>query len=79
MAEPTALRLHDNQPFRKQLGHAAYPWKAQMNVCVYPASTTDNLCSTVGGGVPTRAGRLRIAKLSSLFKLLPFVDFPRLL
>eukprot|EP00978_Attheya_sp_CCMP212_P016264 scaffold42459_cov59-Attheya_sp.AAC.2 len=48
-------------------------------VCVYPASTTDNLCSTVGGsGVPTRAGRLRIAKLSS-FKLLPFVDFPRLL
>eukprot|EP00978_Attheya_sp_CCMP212_P000523 scaffold1048_cov59-Attheya_sp.AAC.5 len=29
MAEPTALRLHDNQPFRDQLGHAVYKLKAQ--------------------------------------------------
>jgi hypothetical protein len=37
-------------------------------VCVYvcnPASTIDNLCPKVGGGVPTRAGRLRIATLLS--------------
>eukprot|EP00550_Attheya_septentrionalis_P011224 CAMPEP_0198305924 /NCGR_PEP_ID=MMETSP1449-20131203/58157_1 /TAXON_ID=420275 /ORGANISM="Attheya septentrionalis, Strain CCMP2084" /LENGTH=49 /DNA_ID=CAMNT_0044008469 /DNA_START=108 /DNA_END=257 /DNA_ORIENTATION=- len=25
MAEPTALRLHDNQPFQDQLGHAVGP------------------------------------------------------
>eukprot|EP00978_Attheya_sp_CCMP212_P006352 scaffold14379_cov42-Attheya_sp.AAC.1 len=30
MAEPAALRLHDNQSFRDQLGHAAYHWKSQM-------------------------------------------------
>eukprot|EP00978_Attheya_sp_CCMP212_P036448 scaffold165383_cov25-Attheya_sp.AAC.1 len=31
-----------------------------------PASTTDNLCPTLGGGIPTRTGRLRAATLSSL-------------
>eukprot|EP00978_Attheya_sp_CCMP212_P010132 scaffold24312_cov36-Attheya_sp.AAC.1 len=30
------------------------------------ASTTDNLCPTLGGGIPTRTGRLRAATLSSL-------------
>eukprot|EP00978_Attheya_sp_CCMP212_P011655 scaffold28855_cov80-Attheya_sp.AAC.4 len=36
-------------------------------VCVCnPASTTDNLCPTLGGGIPTRTGRLRAATLSSL-------------
>eukprot|EP00978_Attheya_sp_CCMP212_P023424 scaffold71702_cov66-Attheya_sp.AAC.1 len=29
MVEPTALRLHDNQPFRDQLGHAENKLKAQ--------------------------------------------------
>eukprot|EP00978_Attheya_sp_CCMP212_P014767 scaffold37804_cov62-Attheya_sp.AAC.1 len=36
-----------------------------MCVC-NPASTTDNLCPTLGGGIPTRTGRLRAATLSSL-------------
>eukprot|EP00978_Attheya_sp_CCMP212_P011662 scaffold28910_cov40-Attheya_sp.AAC.5 len=31
-----------------------------------PASTTDNLCPTLGGGIPTRTGRLRATTLSSL-------------
>eukprot|EP00978_Attheya_sp_CCMP212_P015110 scaffold38853_cov62-Attheya_sp.AAC.1 len=35
-----------------------------MCVC-NPASTTDNLCPTVDGGIPTRTGRLRAATLAS--------------
>eukprot|EP00978_Attheya_sp_CCMP212_P023169 scaffold70299_cov37-Attheya_sp.AAC.1 len=27
MAEPTALRLHDNQSFQNQLGHAVHSFK----------------------------------------------------
>eukprot|EP00978_Attheya_sp_CCMP212_P001123 scaffold2339_cov54-Attheya_sp.AAC.2 len=30
MAEPTALRLHDNQPFQDQLGHAVHLLEAPM-------------------------------------------------
>eukprot|EP00978_Attheya_sp_CCMP212_P038711 scaffold194629_cov35-Attheya_sp.AAC.1 len=39
MAEPMALRLHDNQPFQDQLGHAVHPSKAQSMVhlkCTVP-------------------------------------------
>eukprot|EP00978_Attheya_sp_CCMP212_P023828 scaffold73879_cov69-Attheya_sp.AAC.1 len=48
------------------IGMVQAAWGVPMCVC-NPASTTDNLCPTLGGGIPTRTvGRLRAATLSSL-------------
>jgi hypothetical protein len=55
MAEPTALRLHDNQPFQDQLGHAVH-------LLVAPTITHLTIHANLNGSFPLkRAFKVRSA------------------